>query len=359
MKEKIKDKLYIYYRYWHKIFAILFNFKPCLYILCEPVHPNLGDQAQYMCTVKLLKQIYPQYSIIDLGVFADPLNLTNKRFSISNILSFYLLYGVLKLKVKTNDIFVGHSGYFMTDHHAGWKMFTDMMRYFPKIKIVILPQTVNFFEPVIKKFVSKTITQHKGCVLFCRDKVSLEKAKELFPGTKTYLYPDIVTSLIGSKTFKSERKGILFIMRNDIERYYSQEKINELKNQFEGEEIKQVDTTIKGLSTRVLDKEREKIIFDEIKMISQYKLVVTDRYHGTIFSVIAGTPVVVIGSADHKLESGVKWFPQELFSNKIRFAEDIENVHSEAQDLLAKGDYTTPVAYFKENYWDKIEELLK
>lgn len=43
-------------------------------------------------------------------------------------------------------------------------------------------------------------------------------------------------------------------------------------------------------------------------MARKAKLVITDRYHGLIFSVITHTPVIVFKSFDTKISSGVKWF---------------------------------------------------
>lgn len=42
--------------------------------------------------------------------------------------------------------------------------------------------------------------------------------------------------------------------------------------------------------------------------MSHYKVVITDRYHGTIFSLIANTPVIIIKSTDHKVTTGADWF---------------------------------------------------
>ncbi|WP_082026255.1 polysaccharide pyruvyl transferase family protein [Prevotella pectinovora] len=43
-----------------------------------------------------------------------------------------------------------------------------------------------------------------------------------------------------------------------------------------------------------------------LQQFAKYQVVITDRYHGTIFSQIVNTPVIVISSTDHKLRSGVK-----------------------------------------------------
>lgn len=62
-------------------------------------------------------------------------------------------------------------------------------------------------------------------------------------------------------------------------------------------------------------------------MLSHYRLVITDRYHGAIFSQIVSTPTIVLSSADHKLSSGVKWFPKEQFTNYIAYANDLDEAY--------------------------------
>ena len=74
-------------------------------------------------------------------------------------------------------------------------------------------------------------------------------------------------------------------------------------------------------------KEREGLIRKMLEYFAKFQCIITDRYHGTIFSQIVNTPVVVISSADHKLVSGVKWFPLEKFGQNITFAKDLDEVY--------------------------------
>lgn len=345
--------------YWKRLLSVLFSFKNKVYVLCDPIHPNLGDQAQLMCTDQWIKNNYPNYQIVHLGYFKPTLNLVNNNRTLLTEFSYRLTLVVLRMKMRKADLLLGHSGYFMVDHHNGWKMFTDMMGYFPNNKMVIFPQTINFHTPVIKEFVSSCFANSKNVTLMCRDKVSYEKATEMFPTTPLLLYPDIVTSLIGTCTFDVKREGVLFCMRDDIEAFYSESDIEQLMNRFGDVRKEKVDTTIQGLPREKLDKNREKIIFDMISKFASYKVVITDRYHGTIFSAIASTPVVVINSADHKLSSGVNWFPKEVYKDAVQFAENLDDAYKKALVLLEQQNrvYNNP-PYFKDNYWDKLKEKL-
>ena len=330
--------------------------KKRIYLLCEPKHANLGDQAQFVCIMRWLAANYPEYEVISVGDMFKAFDYDIK----SRIRSFFLVlkFFWLKLTVRSSDLFVGHSGYFFVDHHTGWMTFAFFMRYFPNNKMVILPQTVNFYSPVAKQMASRAFGSKNNLTLLCRDEVSYNNAKLLFGDTKLLLYPDIVTSLIGTMKFDGQRDGVLLCARNDVEAFYSKQELLQFMARFDCARKEVTDTTI-GVPRKEMLKNREKLISDAIKYFASFKVVVTDRYHGTIFSAIASTPVVVINSADHKLSSGVKWFPKEVFGDYVQFAKDLDEAYLLSSRMLSRNDlkYETSI-YFKEMYWDKLKVLI-
>lgn len=323
-----------------------------IYLLCEPKHTNLGDQAQLMCTLNWLKENYPHHRIVRFGYMFGVFDFNMKSRLKDMLLLFKYLY--LKLTIRKEDFFVGHSGYLFVDHHIGWATFSFITKYFPNQKIIILPQTINFYSPVAKQIAARSFGDKNNLMLLCRDNVSYENAKQLFGNTKLLLFPDIVTSLIGSMNFDSTREGILFCLRNDIEAFYSKEDIQEFASRFGNIRKEFTDTSCKTTG-KVMEKRREQLVYDKIKYISSFKVVVTDRYHGTIFSAIASTPVVVINSADHKLSSGVDWFSEAQFGVYVQFADSLDEAYDKASSILKRKDlsYNNP-PYFKQKYWDKL-----
>lgn len=345
----MKYRVFEVFRLLWKLLCSMFSKRIILF--GEPIHPNLGDQAQLMCTEQLLAKNYPNYKLIKAGMLFHPCCDNIKRNLINTSLMKLLL---LKMFVKKEDLFIGHSGYFFVDHHSGWFTYYTLMNHF-KNQMIILPQTVNFYTPVIKQMASKAFSHKDNLTIMCRDEVSYKNAQELFPGTKLLLYPDIVTSLIGTRQYNHERNGVLFCMRDDIETHYNPKDIDDLMTRLANERTEKVDTTIKaGLSDML--KNRDHYINEMIEKISTYKVVITDRYHGTIFSAIASTPVVVIASADHKLSSGVNWFPKEVYGDAVQYATSLEDAYEKASAILKRKDrtYNNP-AYFKEEYWDKFK----
>ncbi|WP_297700841.1 polysaccharide pyruvyl transferase family protein [uncultured Fibrobacter sp.] len=345
-------------RMWRLIVFFIrafFTLKKKVILFSIPTHPNLGDQAQLMCTEKWIKENFSNYKMLSLGHLCVPFA---NRFETLLFNYTFWAFLVLKLTVRKNDVFIGHSGYFFVDHHGGWFSYDFLMQHWNN-QFIILPQTVNLYTPVVKQRVAKTFGNKKNLTLLCRDEISYENAKQLFGTTKLLLYPDIVTSLIGLRTYSANREGVLFCFRDDIEAFYSVSDIDNLMQRFGNVRKEKVDTTLK-ISSGMMHKFRDELINKMIEKISTYKVVITDRYHGTIFSAIANTPVIVVSSADHKLSSGVKWFPQEVFGENVQYAESLDDAYERAVNMLneKRHIYNNP-SYFKDRYWDRLYSCLE
>lgn len=336
------------------LFRGTFTFKKKVFLFSIPTHPNLGDQAQLMCTEKWIHDNFREYKLIEMTHLCVPLSNSNPKTLLLNVQFFQ--YVILKMIIRKDDIFIGHSGYFFVDHHGGWFSYDFLLQHWNN-KFVILPQTVNFYTPLVIQRVSERFGNRKNLTLLCRDEVSFEKAKEMFGNTKLLLYPDIVTSLIGTRKYDNPRDGILFCMRDDIEAFYSPQDIDKLMKRFGCIRIEKVDTTLK-ISNEEMKRNRDKLINQMIEKISTFKVVITDRYHGTIFSAIANTPVVVINSADHKLSSGVNWFPKDEFGDNVQFANNLDDAYAKAKAILVRTDIKKNPPYFKVNYWDKLVDRI-
>ena len=334
-------------------FKAFFTFKKKVWIFSIPSHPNLGDQAQLMCTEKWVRENYDGCKIIKMGHLFMPFSGFGIKKLALNVGFWQHL--VLKMVIREDDVFIGHSGYFFVDHHGGWYSYDYLLRYWAN-KFIILPQTVNFYAPVVKRRFSDDFGNKSNLTLLCRDEVSYNYAKEMLGTTRLLLYPDIVTSLIGTREYKNPRDGVLFCMRDDIEAFYSPADIDSLMQRFGNIRKEKVDTTLQ-ITEKEMRLHRDSLINAMIEKVSTFEVVVTDRYHGTIFSAIASTPVVVINSADHKLRSGVKWFPKE-FGLNVQFANSLEEAYQKTSLILEGKEHMDNPPYFKENYWDKLFERL-
>ncbi len=205
--------------------------------------------------------------------------------------------------------------------------------------------------------VARNLDNHPNCLLMCRDEKSFNFAKKFFHKTKLLLYPDIVTSLIGSFDYNNKRNGILFCIRNDAEAYYGRNTIINFMKKFSPTKTDITDTYAQ-IKPSILKKNRRKILNETFESFSHYKLVITDRYHGTIFSLISNTPVIVLGTNDHKLESGIKWFSENEFKNYIYFAKNLEEAFKQAESILKNSPTKKLHSYFNQKYYNTLLEKI-
>lgn len=318
------------------------NTKPVVYYMCTPIHPNLGDQAQMVCIQKWLSENYPNYQIVECCARTMPTNWLD----------------IMKKNVKNTDVILVHSGYLFMNLSTDVPMILDLVQNFLENKIILFPQTVNFPDKKVEAKFEQGFAKHNDITLLCRDFVSYEKATAIFKNNKCIAFPDIVTSLIGTYKSNTLRKGVCLCLRNDKEKFYSDIELSSLANKLKPYGISRTDTTLKITSSN-MNKNREYHIWRMVKKLSTAKVVITDRYHGTIFSVIANTPIIVINSTDHKLSSGVKWFPQDIFGKAIQYADSLDTAYLMAKDILDNPNFTlSNPPYFKYEYWSKLNEQI-
>lgn len=314
-----------------------------IFLFSNPIHSNLGDQAQTFCILEWFRKYYPDYHTI---CFSQ--EVTTDR-----------VLQLVRADLNTKDRLFIHSGYLFFDPHPHLPFICKIIEFFKDTKIVILPQTVNLKDDSIIQKVQQAFDNHSNLYLFCRDEISFKNGKALFPKCKLYLWPDFVTSLIGNIVFDNTREGVLFCIRNDREKYYSDNEIDSLTSRFDGIPSFRFDTTI-HLSPFAWKRNRAKYIFKVLKMFSNFQLVITDRYHGTIFSQIASTPVIVLSSSDHKLASGVKWFSDESFKNSVYFADNLEVAYELGIEILGRRELEKPASnYFADNYFGKLKGVIE
>lgn len=336
-----------YYRY--RYYVRLLNSKECktVFYLGAARHENLGDLAQSVCIRRWLKKNYGSYNVIEIETNA----LVNTHFSVLKH---------IKRIINQDDFIVFQSGYATTDL-GGFAdlMHQAVMKALPNTRILMMPQTIMFQTRDRKEQCSQTYNGHSKMLFLARDKVSFEMAKEMFPDINKLCYPDIVTTLIGTVPSNQDRHGIIFCFRNDGEKFYSDSELEALMDkckQFTS--IDRTDTT----KDKGVVKQAEKFIYSEIEKYSKYKVMITDRYHGTILSLVAGTPVVIIKTTDHKVVTGADWF-KSVYDDYVFLATDLDEAYEIAKKVYDRREYKTLKPYFEENYYDKLpstfEEIIK
>jgi exopolysaccharide biosynthesis predicted pyruvyltransferase EpsI len=319
--------------------------KKRIWYMCVPDHSNLGDQAQAFCIRKWFDTYYADFEVVELM----STSINSNRFNLLN---------EIEKKIKPDDKIFFQSGYTSTDTNRDEITHRIIVNKFKDNHIIFFPQTVHYTSEKEKKITSDIYNKHKNITFMARDKVSYETAKNMLTSAEVLLYPDIVTSLIGKYSFNNKRSGILFCMRSDSEQYYEKAQIEALREKLCAIATTDLtDTTIK-MSYKELSTEIKRVLEDTFDKFSRFKLIITDRYHGTIFSLIAQTPVIVLKSTDHKLLSGVDWF-RGVCDDYAYFAENLEEAYQMACNIMKKEYQYHIEDYFDKNYYQKLYSVLE
>lgn len=260
-----------------------------IWYFCVPTHSNLGDQAQACCIEKYFRKFFSDHIVFKLS---------------NNAFDFYeeKILMILKEKIKETDLIFFQSGYTFTGIHPYENMHRKIVENFPYNKIVFLPQTVKFKNQKILENVQNFYGKYDNIYFFARDKISYDIYKSIFPEHRNvHCFPDIVTTEIGNYDFNNnERNGILLCVRNDVEKLYSFQEISLFKEKLQ--KIAKVSLSDTNSETKENSlKEYWKKIEETIDDYAQYQVIITDRYHGTIFALIANTPVIILKTTDHKV----------------------------------------------------------
>lgn len=329
-----------------KIITITKIDRPKIFYLGIPAHTNLGDLAQGVCIRKWLAKHYPERVVVEIETNA----IVNTSKSVLKYIKKYY---------QERDFIVFQSGYTTTDL-GGYadEMHRGIMQTLPTAKMLMLPQTIFFKDPKNAERTSKCYNSIKYLLFLARDRVSYEMAKKMFPQISVRLFPDIVTTLIGNYDFPYKREGILFCCRNDEEKYYSDDEIDVLINNCRTIcSVSKTDTTKNGKRTDIVSN-AEQYIEKEIDCYAHYRLIITDRYHGTILSLVAGTPVIIIKTTDHKVVTGAEWF-KEVYDEYVYLADNLADAFVLAKQVLEKALSNRLDPYFEKEYYDKLPDYFE
>lgn len=316
-----------------------------IWYVCVPTHPNLGDQAQACCIFQWLGENYPASEIVEI---------TSLGFDYAEGETLKRLHAL----IRPSDLIVFQSGYTMTGTHEYESCRSKIIRNFPENSTVIFPQTLQYANDALRQQAISAYDGRKNLMLLVRDRTSYEMARGMFGNLKVFLYPDIVTTQIGTRRYDGERNGILFCMRNDDEKLYGDREIDMLIRALSSAyRVEKTDTTLK-LDCLATHKELWAVLEGVFAKYAGYRLVITDRYHGTIFALISNTPVIVLNSTDHKLKTGIEWF-KGIYDDYVFHAETLEEVDGLVSDVMRRTCAYSVKEHFDSMYYKKLKVLME
>lgn len=302
---------------------------------------NVGDQAQAVAIERWLARHYPDHGIVEL----------DKDMVIACI-------DDIKARVTAGDLIFLHSGGNLGDR-GRWSETArrTMIEAFPDNRIISLPQTIYFSDTPQgrreKDITRRIYGRHRRLTVIGRDEVSGQLAAELFPEAQVSILPDFVLSLraedFGLTPQADSSDRIMACLRLDDESALGPSQRAALAGRL-GHAVTLFDTT---LSHDIPLSERGEVLRQTLALFNRHQAVVTDRYHGLIFSVICRKPTVVLPTVDHKLTSAVKWFHD---IPNVRFCDDLDRL----PDSLAAVRAIEVDRYpdFNELYFDRLPRFI-
>ena len=299
-----------------------------------PRWKDIGDHAQVIAISQWMKKHFPDVPVIEMD---------------KDRARTYLR--ALTWLTRPDDVIMLHSGGNLGDRGKWSESIRRLIILnFPANKIVSLPQTIFFSDTENGRSEREKTRQiygtHPDLTIIARDPVSLKQAEDLFPRARTFAIPDFVLALtVERHEVNRDVPQILLVLRADNESHMSQEDRKRIEDAipFPCQHYDNVH------HAPIAEHERMIVFNTFITRFQDADAVVTDRYHGVIFSVICGKPCVFLRSVDHKLTAGEYWLRDVPF---VRRADTIDEVVPLLQRLLAVTKRTAPD--WNASYFDKL-----
>lgn len=292
-----------------------------IFIIGTPNHGNMGDQAIWYATQKLLKKYFMNANVIDVDMSDFGTDIE----------------GIAHLIQKQDILFLQGGGNFGNYYMDDEMIRRSVINRFKNNRIIMFPQTVFFSrdkegEEELKRSVS-IYNKNKNLILIARDAESFECLKANFTND-VYMLPDVVLSL-NAVDLEKERKGVLICLRRDKESIMNHQDVDEMENFLKGRvlEIRYTDTQIDNYCKE----NRELLLKQKIEEFQSAELVITDRLHGMIFATITGTPCIAFDNFNAKVKN-VYAYLKDACSVKLvhdfkEFTEAYDELHVNAKNV--------------------------
>lgn len=290
-----------------------------IFFLMTPSYGNLGDQAIEIATYNYIKDEFGDYALV--------------RIHLED--TFREMRAIEKAVNPEDLIFLQGGGNFGNMYVLVEEARRFVVQHLPNNKIISMPSTITYTDDSSgKKELDRSIkrySKHKNFYILCREGYSFKYAKTFFEENKIVFIPDMVLYLSTPEKEYKTRNGIMLCLRQDKESVLNDLRDALIKTVYDRyDDVLITDTQVERT---ISDKVKEAEVYSVINQFANKQVVVTDRFHGLILSVITNTPCVVLPSVDKKIVGAMEIF-KEL--NFIRYIETMreEDVLNSINELL-------------------------
>jgi exopolysaccharide biosynthesis predicted pyruvyltransferase EpsI len=193
-------------------------------------------------------------------------------------------------------------------------------------KIVQLPQTIEFKEGAALDRAQRIYSQHPDLTLMMRDKSGFAHARELFPQNNVVYCPDMAFGAGSLRATAAPKDDIVLLKRKDGESIYSDNELPDILraayrtdwhvstsgnlkwwpvtvvNQLV-HHAPSVRNLVYPMARWAFDWQGAIIVDNAVRILSRGKVVVTDRLHAAIYSMLMGKNVVMVDNANRKISN--------------------------------------------------------
>lgn len=262
------------------------NDQPKFFSFGIPTYTNLGDQAVSLAQRKYIENEFPNFQFIE--ILEEDTNDAIK---------------MIQASIRPQDVvsFVGggNMGNLYLDHEIARR---QVFAAFPNNLTISFPQSIHFEDTAQgqreKRISQQAYAKNQKLFLLARDAQSYHRMQSTF-NNRVLFTPDMVLYL-KPQIFAHPRSGALFVFRHDSEKVVSESLIDQIYQLLNTERpIKRTDTVLDTFP-RITPASRAELIQDELKLFSKQEIIITDRWHAMIFSVLTGTPCLLLGNSYNK-----------------------------------------------------------
>lgn len=286
-----------------------------VYVLA-PSYSNLGDVAIFVESLEFLKK----YADLPIKAVLYSRQCVNKK-------------NLLSLPLNDDDLIIIQGGGNMGAFYSSEEYLRqNIVKWFPKNRIISMPQTVYFGDRrknYILSRAKKIYSSYKNLTIFARDVPSFDFCKQNFK-CDVRICPDMVLSALPKRFLDYQKnKKVLLCFRKDIESKIENAFVKNIENYLgeNGFSFECWDTD--DLSGRNIENKEEKIQ-QVLEYFNHFQFVVTDRYHGTILSYISKTPCIGLDNSYGKVKNGFVWFNG---SNYMFYADSFEKIRKSVDEI--------------------------
>jgi pyruvyl transferase EpsO len=223
---------------------------------------------------------------------------------------------LLKTILPNETIFLQGGGNFgdLYRHHNLFRQF--IIDLFPNNSIIAFPQTINYQDKSNVQKDAEIFNEHPNLVLTARSVDSYNFLKKSFPQVKSYLIADMAFMIGNLKPITKPIYDIFILRRFDNESSFIDSNVwkhaynKYLRGKFIYKETDWHFNSHKQAQNNQELKHNRLNLVNEL--LSQGVVIITDRLHASIFSLLIGKPHIIINDKYKKIVNT----RQAAFSNK-------------------------------------------